>query len=382
MSQDALTDRTKLRVFWVAMLSIPLVSLLLVYSAAILARGGWSYYQFEVREHSWAGQAWRASATLGYAHTPGFRGRQSLRPGLSQALVVDEHGFRVPAAGRPAGRGGPKILSLGGSFTFGVGVEARETYTEVVARELGGTAYNAGVSGYGLSQMVLQSRHMMRDVEPDVVLAAYAPWLVQRASSYYSTTRFAAVPVPYMAGEPSAVVIEPPAFRPIVFDLGLADYFRQPAGVVAFLSYAAHVALPLYLHDDSERLLLRLKAAAGHIPRPLSDRAAIVRAAYGEIADHARAAGARLYILDITSFYPPTREDLDALAGVRGAEFVATREALWSHVDGTRSEDYLKVFAHWAGDPPVMVDLHPNARAHGILASQVLRAMGHEAGSG
>ena len=378
MSHDALTDRTKRTVYWVAMLSIPLVFLLLVELAAIVARGTWSYYQFEVKEHSWAGQAWRASPTLGYAHTPGFHGRQSLRPGLSQALIVDEHGFRTLAGGRPARRGGPRILSLGGSFTFGVGVEARETYTEIVARELGGTAYNAGVSGYGLSQMVVQSRQLMSDVEPDVVLAAYAPWLVKRASSYYSTTRFAAVPVPYIAGAQSTVVIEPPAFRPIVFELGLVDYFQRPVGALAFLSYLSHVALPLYLHDDSARLLLRLKASLGRIPRPLTDRTAIVRAAYGEIANRTEAAGARLYVLDLTSFYPPNTVDLDALGRVPGAEFVETRKALWSQIDGTSSEDYLKVFAHWAGQPPVMVDLHPNARAHEILASQVLKAMGRE----
>jgi hypothetical protein len=124
MSKTPPDDRTKRRIFWLAMLSIPILSLLAIHAASVVARGGYAYHQFMVREHSWSGQAWRADPELGYAHTPGFRGRQSLSPGVSQALHTDERGFRIPDGGRPPGRTGPNVLSLGGSFTFGVGVES------------------------------------------------------------------------------------------------------------------------------------------------------------------------------------------------------------------------------------------------------------------
>jgi len=369
-------DRKKRRIFFAVMLSLPVLTLATLYLGSIVARGGWSYYKFKIRQHSWSGQAWRADPALGYAHVSGFRGRQYLSPDVSQAIRIDERGFRIPEGGRPPGRTGPRILSLGGSFTFGVGVESEATYTDLVAEELGGTAYNAGVNGYGLSQMIVQSRQLLEPVKPDVVLASFASWIVHRAQDTYSSTRFAAVPVPYVAGVGLPVRIELPAVEPKIFDLHFAERLDRPVGAVGLLDYLVRVAFPLYLHDDANRLAFGVRRATGRAPEPLGDPVALVRAGYSEILANATAAGARLYVVDITSFYEAPDEYLAALRAIPGLRFVETRDALWSHVEGTTPDDYLRRFGHWVDG--AMVDLHPNAAAHRILAEETRKVVAAE----
>ncbi|MBW2444285.1 MAG: hypothetical protein JRG83_00020 [Deltaproteobacteria bacterium] len=355
------------------MLSIPVLVLATLYVGSVFARGGWSYYKFRIRQHSWSGQAWQADPTLGYAHVPGFRGRQSLRPEVTQAIRIDAQGFRVPEGGRPPGRSGPTILSLGGSYTFGFGVEAEETYTDLVASHFGGRGYNAGVNGYGLSQMILQSRQLMETVQPDIVIASYGYWLPQRAGTRYSSTRFAAVPVPFVAGDGAPVDIAPPAFRAKIFDLRMADHLTRPPGPVGALVYLRRVAFPLYFHDDFQRLRVRVGERIGSEPRPLRDRAAVARAGYTEILENATAAGARLYVLDIMSYTPPSVAEIEALESIPGLRFVPTRDILWSHVEGETHDDYFRVFAHWVDG--VRVDKHPNAFGHQILAEEIWKAI-------
>jgi hypothetical protein len=36
---------------------------------------------------------------------------------------------------------------------------------------------------------------------------------------------------------------------------------------------------------------------------------------------------------------------------------------------------YYRRFAHWRGTPPVLVDTHPNAAAHHIIAEEILRRL-------
>jgi hypothetical protein len=90
--------------------------------------------------------------------------------------VIDHEGYRVPVEAPPEPPGASRILAIGDSFTFGVGVEAEEAYPEVLERELAArwpgawVVRNGGVGGYG----PLRSAHHLfatqGDWRPDVVV--------------------------------------------------------------------------------------------------------------------------------------------------------------------------------------------------------------------
>ena len=87
---------------------------------------------------------------------------------------IDERGFR-----RVANRGEPvrRIFVFGDSFTFGHGVADDETWTSVMASRLlrpGEHVVNAGVMGYGVTQMLQR----LADLEPEIApgdLVIFAP---------------------------------------------------------------------------------------------------------------------------------------------------------------------------------------------------------------
>lgn len=97
-------------------------------------------------------------------------------PEYRTRIVTDDEGFRVPADDPPSPPGASRILAIGDSFTFGVGVDARDAFPEVLERDLDAespgawTVRNGGVGGYG----PLRSAHHLfasqADWRPDVVV--------------------------------------------------------------------------------------------------------------------------------------------------------------------------------------------------------------------
>jgi lysophospholipase L1-like esterase len=113
----------------------------------------------------------RADPDAGYSLQPGYRNVVRV-PEYTTDVLVDDEGYRIAAAERGAGNGGAggggpgpaaagdaisatRILALGDSFTFGVGVDAEDSWPAILERGLGAAAEesvrvrNGGVGGYG-----------------------------------------------------------------------------------------------------------------------------------------------------------------------------------------------------------------------------------------
>lgn len=132
---------------------------------ARLATVGWSRYAF------------RPDAELGYSPTPNFGGRV-IRLGEydshfhtnSLALRDREYGSKSAAAGR--------ILAVGDSFVFGLGVQQSEPFAEVLERGLNRDyvgdyeVINAGVNGYAIDQYEGWMKRLLPTYHPDVVLVS------------------------------------------------------------------------------------------------------------------------------------------------------------------------------------------------------------------
>jgi hypothetical protein len=106
----------------------------------------------------------------------GFSGTITNRTEFSTEVHVDSLGLRGPEPGAP-GAAGLRLLALGDSFAFGVGVEADQTFVRRLAQMLTdqGTpaeGLNAGVPGYGPAEAAAWLERHGLALQPDLVLWA------------------------------------------------------------------------------------------------------------------------------------------------------------------------------------------------------------------
>lgn len=342
--------------------------------AVTLAFRSWHVYAFLKSDHrGFRGHLHRADPELGYTAVPGASGFQLLPGGAPQPVSYDLEGLRVPAGQETrVPRQRPFVLTLGCSFTFGDATLAEDTYAEVLAHRLGGTALNAGKSAYGLAQMLILARRLIPRYRPDVVVVQFSPWLAQRGTSRFAHVTFGAAPVPYLTQDAEGRVnVVPPAFPAALFDLPFARFDRPDRGPGEFLSLLFRAGAPLFLHDDVETCRYRLRERAGRFPLPAPDPERLNRAVYAEITRLARENGARPVIVRLSH---PLEIHYQAMRELsREALLVNAQAALDARARDY--EDYQRQFAHWRGSPPVLVDPHPNAEAHRIIARQIARAL-------
>ena len=113
--------------------------------------------------------------------------------------------------------------------------------------------------------------------------------------------------------------------------------------------------------------------AARRLPRTAPERE-IQAIAYAEMLRLCEAAGTRMVVVildppDKTVFAPA---ELDLPPEV---PLVDTTPALYARLPSRDRDSYLRAYGHWKGDPPRLVDEHPNARAHAIIADEVLKVL-------
>jgi hypothetical protein len=104
-------------------------------------------------------------------------------PDNGVVMTINAWGMRAGIKPVPLKKGPDtyRILMLGDSFTFGIGVRDHETFSEVLHKRLNdastdGTRYevlNAGVQGYNTRDEVLAFEHQWMQLDPDLVLITF-----------------------------------------------------------------------------------------------------------------------------------------------------------------------------------------------------------------
>ncbi|WP_421999394.1 SGNH/GDSL hydrolase family protein [Reyranella sp.] len=87
-----------------------------------------------------------------------------------------EPGLTIEADGRRRtgdAAGGPPILAVGDSFTFGAEVEDGQTWPALLQQITGRRVLNGGVSGYGFDQIVLRAEALAAKDRPAAIVAAF-----------------------------------------------------------------------------------------------------------------------------------------------------------------------------------------------------------------
>jgi len=111
-----------------------------------------------------------------YRLSPGYRGRIYNRAEYSNAIRINEAGLRGPEIEKSA-EGSLRVLVVGDSFVFGVGVEDNETFTALLPVDLSragieAEGLNAGIPAFGIPDAESWLRRHGAELNPDVVVVA------------------------------------------------------------------------------------------------------------------------------------------------------------------------------------------------------------------
>lgn len=281
------------------------------------------------------------------------------RSGLDYHMFTDRRGARVDRPGQQT----PErvdILTIGGSFAYGPGVENEGTFSSILGRETGKTVANVAFSSYGTVQS-LQLWRRNRDLRPKYVIYPIIDDHLRRNLSPCAPSLSPyCLPVAHVVFDPatgSPSIAPPPwehrisaemraAFlRDVVFTdrVGLADVLWK-----ARMDLYRIEDLRAYRYDDSPELRRR---AAAYL--------------FGLLAREVVDAGARLLVVYIPqinragTLLPPSEELQAAIVG-QPLSFL----------------DLTPVMAREQavpGQPPLFIpaDRHPSAAGHCVIAEAI-----------
>ena len=358
--------------------ALALLGLLGVYAVDLYGRGSAVYAHLGARaESAWVGERlWEWDAEFGFSPVPGARVTELVPQSEGVPVRLDARGLRVPEDWQPepADDARPALLALGCSFTFGTACRAEQTWPAVAGERLGARVLNAGIPAGGLAHMLLRARRILAEEKPTWVVAQYAPWLAPRATSLWARTQTGPVPVPYLVeAEDGGYRVHPPQFQSQRLEPEIQPYRTSERSRGMALRFAWEVALPMLLSEDWHQFRMGVGERMGTLARPAADGPALRAWAYEELRRMAHEAGAEFCVLVVGEDVDPleTRflDELPETPVVQG-----TRK-LYQRLPAQHFDAYFAAYGHWGGDPPRLVDQHPNPLAHELLGGWVADAL-------
>lgn len=318
--------------------------------------------------------------TLGIKHVPFAHTfyRYNIRehiPGRPVPLAFDENGFRIPLSAPPKIHSAKRIglLFLGDSFTFGAACYAEETFPYLVSQKTGLTYINAGVSNYGLAQILILAERWIPALQPQYVIVQYSPWLASRGISMFAPVNFFLLPIPYFAKKHNTYIVEPPVYNSHLKFRDVAQLKSAYRG--RYLKFFIREALPFSLQELWNYLKTQWLLLSGKRLRPATDPLDVEKYAYNKIKTIAEQNNATLIILTLGDLeYSKNSRYLFADANIKSAD---ADDALDAFLRTSASKDYCTEFCHWmvVGHQKILIDAHPNPIAHKIIAESIVEAI-------
>ena len=331
------------------------------------------YLSIKKPARGWEGRVHQADAKLGYRPIANSRGFHLFPIGPKVPMGFDGSGFRIPVGSGAVAiptRAHPTILFLGCSFTYGDAISAENAFPFLVASYFHGTALNAGVCGYGYTQMLLLARDLIPQLEPDFIIFQVSPWLLSRALNAHAPSYYGDVPVPRICidGVTNSPKIVPPSFLAIVSELPVDHYIKSHSGIADFFSFTLRVSIPLKIHDDFgelQELILKYFDSC----KTINTHAEIQRYVIEQLRSLADQHKTNLRFLLLTN--SPNDATQEFAEFVPGDLLINAAHDLLLPLQSRTMEEFQKTYGSWRGSPAQLVDDHPNELAHRIIAASI-----------
>jgi hypothetical protein len=279
------------------------------------------------------------TATTVYSEVYGWTLREGFRGDDNGAwTTINAHGHRGEDYSAQKTSGRTRVLMLGDSITYGLGVEDRATFSALVhQRDPRFEVLNLGVGGYGTDQELIQLEGEGLRYKPDVVVLNFCLFSDFTDNALSSNLFDARQPKPYYTWDGHALVLHNKQLK--------LSWFRRGA---QWLTERSHLYNRLLALSGAPRPDRRLGAWSRRIDKVMRDLPAVADLTFRLIRmanDESRHAGARFLVLihpDESAFQDYATSDLmerfcatpllDGITVVDMAQMYRARGLEWSGV--------------------------------------------------
>jgi lysophospholipase L1-like esterase len=310
----------------------------------------------------------RPAPKVGYELRPGYRGTGP----SGEEIRIAANGLReAVSASTPAGA--PRVIALGDSFVFGLGVPAEEAFPAALERALDGgvRVENAGVPGYNLVQSVARLEEALSVAAPEAIVLGFLENDIHNVDG----PDHEATPAGLLARHPQAFRPETEV-NPFQALGGPWLWLQLHSAAFRVGSYAAIRARLRVTGDEELAALARAAEQSGALGDRLlrgelddetEPRFAAASHLLARAAASARAAGARLVLV----VFPRPEQLLSER--LRGGSRRITAVAAAAGIDVVDPTAALAASPDRIGLYLFPSDHHPSARGHAAVAAEVAR---------
>lgn len=295
---------------------------------------------------------------LGYVSPPSAASTRQ-QGSVRYDVFTDTRGARVSEAGLEAPTQ-VDILTVGGSFAWGHGVQSQETFTSLLGERLAVTTANFAKAGYGTLQSV-QTLRRHSDLEPAVVVYGLIGDHLGRNLAPCAPSRFPfCMRVPYVDFVEDAPVVHHPGHREAFgLEAKRQRFYDVSRGELRLSSLLVGLE---YWYEKWRKARLQTLAAARYGPE---HSAAALRFLLAEMYAEANEIDAALLVVYIPRLRSPVGQPplqlLEALESIPEAAFFDLTQAVSKHL-GAGSELSLVLDES---------DEHPSRAAHELFAREL-----------
>jgi hypothetical protein len=329
-------------------------------------------YWVALNDLSVKGKAYRSDEFDGYGHVKNSEGSVTMLGGKLYHVYTDSLGCRVPAVDTLPATNTCGVYVTGCSYSFGYSVEAEETYSYQLQRAIGCKVNNFAVNGYGLAQMLHDAEKNLPQTKPNFLIAQYSCWLINRGVTRYSPIQYGVLPSPYFAYSGDSIVLKPAEFVSTIFSGKEVDFSVYPINTrgerIKLLWAITKFWMPKACKDYLRKFAFDLKVAL-HIIKPVYDTKVVENYAYSQLYNLCAANNVNMLILNLSDRNLSANGHRIKALGNQ-VKYIEADQALKGALGNA---DYSKQYGNWAkmGRDTVLVDVHPNAKAHAIIAREV-----------
>ena len=292
---------------------------------------------------------------LGYSARPDAEAVYRAPSGAQVATIcTSEIGARESCStDRSADRDGTNLF-IGGSFTFGDGVDRDQTYAALVSDSMHHLLELHALGGYGLAHFELIARRWIPRHRPDCVFIQLSSWSIDRSTRRFSLTFPWTFAVPFYTGDTR---LRRPIGTNRFLRLGqtISSAERTPSWIMRMI----WEAVPATVADQWTKVRTMLRS------NQVAPDDQLVDCVLHRITHHALRFGTQVVVIGIESPVVP---------GTPGVLFIDASSAL-HQVAGGSDSTYEEMFHHADPETGEFYDSHPNRAAHKLMAVTILQQL-------